>query len=628
MLDRSHSAAIEAILFGSAEVPAWLSDSVRACASRYRGLALTEEFQSAINAFDDERGERKPFELFVVGEGKFGKSTLVNCLLGERLSRVRVLPETRCFLRYVLKDETTPIARVFVRLKEGMHDWLKGHLGQGTKAKDLYEVTEHKVPLKHVGRILQEEIARLDAGGYTAAIVEVERDVKRSVHSAFEHDLRIVDTQGIDQLFPDEVKKRAEALSESSGRELFLDWMSKTPRGKYLEWQFRRCDCVLWCINAKRIGSASTAAALRYFSEYSKKVVVALTSVDLVARKDGDMERLVERAEELYGNFVAEICPVNGQGAWEAMEAGDRDRLSTSGFPDLVRTIQFVCTNQGNKVRNLARYFAIRRTERQYRASLRTLHETYGRLHARYKRDRQGIEASREDAKAIVTSAVGDAFTEIAKEVVERVGQVSLSDDRYDAEQKVGFTAAGKAASGFIQELISHGVIPDLVKAGEEIAPYNLPTFDADGRVAGSRIRVDFEPPRTQWVDPDVHFVFSLESSWLKDKGLKLLEFFGSRKARHERLELERSRRNELASLFLEHWSIYLDSSAEAVRVEIDRLYETPLYELDRVLARLEKEAGYPLLVAADKIESSLAAFAVMPAISSGIMRAVENARR
>lgn len=424
--DEQHCAAIETHMFGTTEAPEWLASSVRNCQSRYHGLSLTEEFQSAVNAFA-VAPERNPFELFVVGEGKFGKSTLVNCLLGEELSRVRVLPETRCFLRYVLKQEPDRVARFYVRPKQGVHDWLVKRLGAGRVVPELYQVSEHEVGLAEAKDILAEETKRLDGGGYDPAVLEVERDVKRSVRSAFHSEVRVVDTQGLDQLFPDELKTQAEGLSEMSSQKLFIDWMNTTPRGKYLEWQFRRCDSVLWCVSAKRIGSAATAAALRYFSAYSKKIIIALTSVDLVAKKDGDMERLLARAEQLYGDFAVAICPVNGQRAWEALTDQANDELEACGFSKLVATIESICVSQGNKVRNLSRYFAIRRTERQYRNSLRVLHRTYEELDARYKLDRRNLERARDDAKAAMTPMLRDLFAEICDGIIERTGQVSLS---------------------------------------------------------------------------------------------------------------------------------------------------------------------------------------------------------
>jgi GTPase SAR1 family protein len=624
--DEQHCAAIETYMFGTAEAPEWLASSVRDCQSRYQGLSLTEEFQSAVNAFAIAP-ERKPFELFVVGEGKFGKSTLVNCLLGEELSRVRVLPETRCFLRYVLKDEPSRMARFYVRPKQGVHDWLLKRLGAGRTVPELYQVSEHEVGLAEAKGILAEETKRLDSGGYDPAVLEVERDVKRNARSAFQSEVRVVDTQGLDQLFPDELKKQTAGLSEISSQKLFIEWMNTTPRGKYLEWQFRRCDSVLWCISAKRIGSAATAAALRYFSAYSKKIVIALTAVDLVAKKDGDMERLLARAEQLYGDYAIAICPVNGRKAWEALTCQANDELDACGFSKLVTTIESICISQGNRVRNLSWYFAIRRTERQYRNSLRVLHRAYEELDARYKLDRRNLERARSDAIEAMTPVLRDLFAEICDGIVERTGQVSLSDDQSDAERKVGFSLAGKSASSAVTRHINDMTIPQLIKVGGAIAPYSLPSFDADGQVSGSLLRVEFQPPRTILKEPSLPFSFSLESMWGKAVWLKFCELFGSKKALTERMELERQRRGELTAEFRKHWNSYHAAMARAVTEQIERLYEIPLKELDRVFARVEREAGGPLPAAAKKIKTALASVAVQPVISNGMIRAIERVR-
>ena len=626
MLDEKHSAAIEAILFGTSDAPGWLSTSVHDCQSRYAGLSLTEEFQSAINAFD-VAAEKKPFELFVVGEGKFGKSTLVNCLLGEELSRVRVLPETRCFLRYVLTGQVATVARFYVRPKKGMHDWLIKALGAGRSVPELYQVTEHDVELSRAKELLAEEVARLDAGGYDPAILEVERDVKRSMRSAFQSAVRIVDTQGLDQLFPDELKKKSAGLSDASSRDLFIEWMNTTPRGKYLEWQFRRCDSVLWCVSAVRIGSAATEAALRYFSSYSKKIIVALTSIDRIPTKVGALDRVLTRASELYGDHVADICPVNGQQAWEAIASGDENALKKSGFSGLTNSIEEICTSQGNKVRNLSRYFAIRRTEHQYRDSLRSLHSAYQELDSRYKKDNRSIENDRDKAKKAIVSAINELFSATSLDVMSRIEQVSLSDDQFDAESKVGFKLAGKAVTAEILDVINNGVIPGLVRTGEAIAPYALPSFDADGQVAGSLVRVDFQSPKSRWRDPSKPFSFSLEGEWFKSTFLKIREFFGSDKARAERIALEYQRQSGLASEFRKHWKSHHSDTVDAVLVEVDRLYEELFIELRRVMSRVEKEAGGPLPIACAKIETALAAFAVLPAVSNGVVRAIERAR-
>jgi hypothetical protein len=114
---------------------------------------------------------------------------------------------------------------------------------------------------------------------------------------------------------------------------------------------------------------------------------------------------------------------------------------------------------------------------------------------------------------------------------------------------------------------------------------------------------------------------------WGKAALLKFREFFGSKKALAERIELERQRRGELTAEFRKHWNSYHAAMTKAVAEEIERLYDIPLKELDRVFARVERMAGGPLPAAAKKIEAALASIAVQPAISSSVIRAIERVR-
>ena len=134
-----HRSAVENIFFLNAggNTPIWLTRQADACSRRYGDLRLIPEFRSALNAFSDNTF--KPFELFVLGEGKFGKSTLVNAMLGEARSKSRGLPETRCFLRYVITDKPRNTTRMYLRLQRDTHDWINRLVGQGKAVPDLFE---------------------------------------------------------------------------------------------------------------------------------------------------------------------------------------------------------------------------------------------------------------------------------------------------------------------------------------------------------------------------------------------------------------------------------------------------------------------------------------------------------
>ncbi|MFC1777325.1 hypothetical protein ACFL3I_08285, partial [Pseudomonadota bacterium] len=125
-----HQQRIKEILFSAGGgYPGWLEGQALGCREKYSSFDLIPQFQAAIGSFSDR--SIKPFELFVLGEGKFGKSTLVNALLGEKSSKVKGLPETRCFLRYVVSDQPKTECSLFMRLKPGVHDWIKALVGSG-----------------------------------------------------------------------------------------------------------------------------------------------------------------------------------------------------------------------------------------------------------------------------------------------------------------------------------------------------------------------------------------------------------------------------------------------------------------------------------------------------------------
>jgi hypothetical protein len=131
-----HRVELERILFDTPEgtTPGWLTRKFQDCLRHSDGVRTTPEFEGALRAF--AISQDRPFELFIVGEGNFGKSTLLNALLGEVASRIDSLPETRCFLRYILTERPSDSARMFARLEGEIHAWLEPLLGEGKEVSE------------------------------------------------------------------------------------------------------------------------------------------------------------------------------------------------------------------------------------------------------------------------------------------------------------------------------------------------------------------------------------------------------------------------------------------------------------------------------------------------------------
>ena len=627
---QTHYKSLERLLFASdgAAVPGWLQDSVHDCQQRYAGIDLTEQFKAAVNSFDDG-GTPKPFELFVVGEGKFGKSTLVNCLLGEEQSKVRGLPETRCFLRYVVTDTPSDRARLFLRAQTGVHDWILSKAGRGRRVKELYEILEHTVDLRMARELLSGELERLDRGGYEPAIYEIERDIHRSRHTAFTNPVRVVDTQGLDQLFPDELKRATQGLSDNTTAERFIKWMNSSPRGKHLEWQFRRCDAVLWCVNAKRIGSASTIASLRYFSGYAKKIIIALTNIDLAAENESERLEKVEEALKEYSEYSNRIIPVNGLAAWNGVCGEDPQLIAESGFKNLVQVLTDVCEVEGYKVRNMSRYSGLRHTESQYRLVLRTLSSDYTELLKKYESDKARVVKSLDNDWDNVGDAIVRTANSLARNVGSRLALIGYRDDRPTVDSKLGVHMEVARLSSFIREQIDKRVLPNVASQAQLTTTYRLPAFDADGNRSGNKFSISLEPRASAIAIDLPDFSFQL-SDWLDNAvdwiDEKLGPLWGGKEASDQRrAQRTQERREHIAEVFSSEWRSHVGTVLNQVKQETVRQYQTLYDAIDAVFGRIEHHAGGSVSGALSRIQIALEMMAVPPVFQSQMLAALSG---
>ncbi len=611
----SHYKNLERALFapGGLAVPEWLRDGVRDCQERYADIRLTDQFKSAVNSFDDG-GTPKPFELFVVGEGKFGKSTIVNCLLGKEQSKVRGLPETRCFLRYVVCNRPTDEARIFLRAKRGMHDWILERVGKGVPVKELFEMLEYRVDIRTAQELLEGEIERLDRGGYEPAIYEIEREVGRFQHTAFRNPIRVVDTQGLDQLFPDELRNSTQRMGDDTTAERFIQWMNNSPRGKHLEWQFRRCDAVLWCVNAKRIGSASTVASLRYFSGYAKKIVIALTNVD-IARNEGERARLIEAATKKYGIYSNRIIPVNGLAAWNGISGEDESMLAESGFGDLVHVLGDICEVEGIKVRNMSRYSGLRQTESQFRLVLRALSVVYCELRQKYDSDKARVICSLEKDWKTVSDAITYTGNSVGRDIRSRIGSIEFRDERSEVDRKLDHSTEVARLSSFVRSQIDKVLIVNVAAQSRLTTEYRLPAFDADGKMSGSMFSIapesraaaiSIEIPHFQFVLGDL---FDNAIDWMDEKlGWVAGGKDASKQRREQRLQ---ERRKHIDEVFAAEWDRHTKNTLIQVKNETVRQYQSLHDAIELVFRRIEQHIGGSVENADQRIRVALEKMAV-----------------
>ena len=247
-------------------------------------------FAEQVRRIDDRRRDRDaPLFLMVVGEGNFGKSSLVNALLGREVAPVGRIPTTRILDLY----ETGHSGGGATLYRRSMPDPVRASREEALRAR------------KEVERQASTDGPESDAGDLYQIRWFVDGDWPPTA-------LVLVDTPGIAQVRSVFEKLRYKAtLYGSQG----IEAAEEHPFEHY----YYRADAVLWCIRAGKVDSADSLAALSAVAEQQKPVLGILTCMDEVPA--GQRQEVVTAARRNFAPFIEEFVPVCTKGAPEMVES-------------------------------------------------------------------------------------------------------------------------------------------------------------------------------------------------------------------------------------------------------------------------------------------------------------------
>lgn len=623
-----HIVRLTRLIFGSADsgdsLPTWLEHSISAMLSRYGRFRTVAGFQPLMAELRGAVG--KPLEIFVVGEGKFGKSTLLNALLGAELSAVHFLPATRCFLRYVPCEQPRDECGMYVRAVGTIHDWLIGRLPVAEHSSELFDTRKYVVPTSLAEELLKEEAARCKGAGYSAAIVEVEREVPLAAGTSLPIGTRIVDTQGLNQIFSWEAGASAIDVDGHSTPERLMQWLHSSPRGKHLDWQLRRCNILLWVVNAKRYNSAATLAALRHFSKYGKPVVLAVTHVDQF--DEGDRKRILEGVRREYDSLVSAICPVDGKRGLSAALECDHGALAATGVSAVAAEVQRLAGDDSAFVRATGTYISLRETESQQRIALARFRNDIERERVHLGNDREEIERHRRFAHEHIGLAIDqgerdakNAISDIARKIDRSWREVMIRDALDIAGR--GRVIDSKVRSAEDDMFASLRATADRLKR----EGYRLPAFDAEGSRSADAVTANYtlsikeaqvsSPTLTLQISP--HLFRALDA------------FFGNLFgifSESARLESERQLeafRQQVRSDACDTINQYCAAWRAALRVSIDVAHDSATEALEGVRQVLEAVEGRSLETTCQAIDEALSGLAAPAAVPSVMLASVRG---
>ncbi|WP_408956589.1 dynamin family protein [Natroniella sp. ANB-PHB2] len=313
---------------------------------RLSGYENASLLKSAINKIQEAKVEierltedlDKPFLLAMIGTGNYGKSTLLNALLGQEVAEMNRLPKTwKVDVYYGSNDE-----QVQVYYKNNKVKYLSFK-----EAKKLLQKEEEKRKNseREIKKKLRELIKKLDSVQekkekekelqdkylYKSKISRVEWPIEPN---QLLKEFRLVDTPGLFQTLLGDVKKGM---------------------GDY----YSQAEGVIWLLDANSISAKQSRKMLDDLNKSLEEIggradnmIAVLNKVDLVRKNGGEeaVARVSKEANELFGDIFDEIVPISAKEALDGIKDNDEVLINKSGIKELHKVIRRYFLTQAQNI--------------------------------------------------------------------------------------------------------------------------------------------------------------------------------------------------------------------------------------------------------------------------------------
>ncbi len=492
------------------QLPPSLLEQERRLEHRIRTSGLTDRLIHLLAGVQDSQTRaNEPFEIFVMGEGKHGKSTFINAVLGEHIAPTDWLPKTWCFNRYIAVDEPDALVRLFVDpilLESAGSSEIRQHIG--TPVGKFRNLVEFHVSRNVADAIAESEERRVahtlgSSKPYFSPVMEIEWAV--AARNALLPGIRLVDTMGINQ-----------QLAPSSHLH-------------HLKWQYERADAVIWIVAAEKIGAKELRNEMLEARRYSKQLILIINKWDQL--DDSTRKRALTRAEREYGELVSSVIPMSSlaalyarQGlpsspsddelAWARANADldVEEVLQMSGLPLLQENLVQFLDGRQQLTKNLQTYSALRQKGAEFRSMVsQARSDAEANIQLHHELMRRTADASSQTQAQMLSNIKTLESTSLAK---VRSGIQAVD---YDSRERARSLMQLEAINNDLRMLAQNEALNASAKYADIITwlasssqQYRESHFDATGRVADSiatlcttRTNVKVEPGTISWQIPD-----------------------------------------------------------------------------------------------------------------------------
>lgn len=284
---------------------------------------LITEMEKEINKLSKSIEELKdPFLLFVMGPGKYGKSTLINSLIKDNTLKTKDIPNT-----WKLDIVTTSTMKKMDIVYEDNIISYSYDAGLSIFKKEEDKVKESKKLIKYqVDKFKKNKsLALHDLKAYKKELEDnhlYKSDILEARHyinkSGILNDFIIVDTPGLNQNLLKNTKER------------MIDY-------------YKRADGVLWVLDAKNIVSKSSNDMIKDLKENyilddeGNNIICVVNKADEIRNRESDLLKVKEKVEHLYSNYFRDIVFVSSKEALDGYLNEDKYLINLSNV-DLLRS--------------------------------------------------------------------------------------------------------------------------------------------------------------------------------------------------------------------------------------------------------------------------------------------------
>ena len=268
---------------------------------------------------------KEPFMLFIIGSGNYGKSTIINALLKEKIVETTDIPNTwklDLFIKSnqekmeITYDDNSKVAK---SLKEGVNlikveeekyklskkkisNLLKEY--KATESKDINKLKKYKSNIEN--KYL-----------YKSNILQVKYFINKD---DILDDFIIVDTPGLNQTLLKNTEERIR---------------------KY----YQKSDGIIWVIDAQNIVSKGSNDLLKEINEiesiylFKKNIIGVVNKMDIISKDNSYIEKVKQKAKEIYNDKFEEIVFISAKYGIEGIINNNEDLINKSNIKQLYELI-------------------------------------------------------------------------------------------------------------------------------------------------------------------------------------------------------------------------------------------------------------------------------------------------